>query len=87
MYSSAQLIFSHILAKAEIEFTQIIYPQIPTKSEVEINILVLQRIVNPIVEECGDDLMSINHNLVQGMIYWLAEQCFVRWHQPAEVLK
>ena len=85
MYSSAQLIFSHILAKAEIEFTQVVYPQIPEKSEAEINALVIERIVNPIVEECGDDLLAINHNLVQGMIYWLAEQCFIRWHHPKMV--
>jgi len=87
MYSSAQLIFAHILAKAEIEFVQVIYPQISKKTEVEINALVLERIVNPIVEECGDDLLYVNHNLVQGMVYWLAEQCFIRWHQPIAVAK
>lgn len=85
MYSSAQSIFSHILAKAEIEFTQVIYPQIPEKSEAEVNALVIERIVNPIVEECADDLMAINHNVVQGMVYWLAEQCFIRWHHPQKV--
>ncbi len=85
MYSSAQLIFSHILAKAEIEFTEVIYPQIPTKPEAEINALVIERIVNPIVEECGEDLLAVDHNLVQGMVYWLAEQCFIRWHHPETV--
>lgn len=84
MYSSAQSKFSHILAKAEIEFTQVIYPQIPEKSEADINALVVERIVNPIVEECCDDLMAINHNVVQGMVYWLAEQCFIRWHHPKQ---
>ncbi|MBL0375511.1 hypothetical protein JJB09_26235 [Rhizobium sp. KVB221] len=29
--------------------------------------MVIDRIVNPIVEECGGDLMAVNHNLVQGM--------------------
>lgn len=85
MYSSAQLIFSHILAKAEIEFTQVIYPQIPERSEFEINALAIERIVNPIVDECGDDLLSVDHNLVQGIVYWLAEQCFIRWHHPKQV--
>lgn len=85
MYSSAQLIFAHILAKAEVEFSQVIYPQIPAKSEADVNALVIDRIVNPIVEECGDDLLAINHNLVQGMVYWLAEQCFIRWHYPDQV--
>lgn len=80
LYSSAQEIFVHILAKAENEFTQVIYGQIPKREPEEINALVLDRIVNPIVEECGGDLMAVNHNLVQGMVYWLAEQCFIKWH-------
>ncbi|GGJ49483.1 hypothetical protein CDQ92_13935 [Sphingopyxis bauzanensis] len=80
LYSSAQQIFVHILARAENEFTHVVYGQIPTKSPEEINALVMDRIVNPIVEECGGDLMSVNHNLVQGMVYWLAEQCFIKWH-------
>ena len=81
LYSSAQQIFVHILARAENEFTQVIYRQIPQKTQAEINALVIDRIVNPIVEECGGELMSVNHNLVQGMVYWLAEQCFIKWHQ------
>lgn len=80
LYSSAQEIFVHILAKAEVEFTQVIYPQISSKSEAEINALVLQRIIDPIVTECGGE-MGVSHNLVQGMVYWLAEQCFIRWHR------
>lgn len=80
LYSSAQLIFVHILAKAETEFTHVIYGQIPEKTHEEINALVIERIVNPIVEECSSELMSVNHNLVQGMVYWLAEQCFIKWH-------
>jgi hypothetical protein len=81
LYSSAQQIFVHILARAENEFTHVIYGQIPTKTPEEINALVMDRIVSPIVEECGGDPMSVNHNLVQGMVYWLAEQCFIKWHK------
>lgn len=80
LYSSAQQIFVHILARAENEFTQVIYWQIPQRTPEEINALVIDRIVTPIVEECGGELMSVNHNLVQGMVYWLAEQCFIKWH-------
>jgi|TARA_R100000501_G_scaffold14813_2_gene26866 hypothetical protein len=81
LYSSAQQIFVHILARAENEFTHVIYGQIPTNSPEEINALVMDRIVIPIVEECGGDLMSVSHNIVQGMVYWLAEQCFIKWHR------
>ncbi|EPE96322.1 ABC-three component system protein [Rhizobium grahamii] len=62
------------------EFTQVIYGQIPKREPEEISALVIDRIVNPIVDECGGDLMAVNHNLVQGMVFWLAEQCFIKWH-------
>jgi hypothetical protein len=83
LYTSAQQIFVHVLAKAETEFTHVIYGQIPRKTREEINVLVIERIVNPIVEECSSELMCVNHNLVHGMVYWLAEQCFIRWHHCA----
>ncbi len=81
-FSSAQQIFVHILAKAETEFAQSVYPQISLTSESELNMIVIDRVVDPLVSECGDDLLGIDHNVVHGMIYWLAEQCFVRWHHP-----
>lgn len=84
LYSSAQEIFVHILAKAENEFTQVIYGQIPKREPEEINAMVIDRIVNPIVEECGGDILAVNHNLVQGMVYWLAEQCFIKWHHGVD---
>lgn len=80
LYSSAQSIFVHILAKAENEFNEVIYGQIPVRTHEEINALVISRIVDPIVAECTSELISINHNTIQGMVYWLAEQCFIKWH-------
>ena len=80
LYSSAQSIFALFLARAEVQFSQVIHPQIPSKSEAEINSLVLERIVDPIVAECGTDLFHMDHNIALGMVYWLAEQCFIRWH-------
>jgi len=79
-YASAQEIFAHLLAKAEYEFTYVIRPQLNGISKVEANELVRDQIVVPIIEECGTTVFSINHSTAMGMIYWLAEQCFVRWH-------
>jgi hypothetical protein len=84
LYHSAQQIFVHVLAKAEIEFNNVVYLQIPSKTEAEINVLVIDRIVGPIVEECGYEVIEMSHNVVHGMVYWLAEQCFIRWHHPAQ---
>jgi hypothetical protein len=84
LYISAQQIFIHILGKAENEFNNVVYLQIPLKTEAEINALVIDRIVGPIVEECGYEVIGLSHNVVHGMVYWLAEQCFIRWHHSAQ---
>lgn len=81
MYSSAQRLFAYLLAKAESEFNSKIHPEIASLSRAEIAALTAEKIVNPMVDECGFGPLDINHNIVMGMIYWLAEQCFVRWHQ------
>jgi hypothetical protein len=80
LYASAQEIFVYLLAKAEYEFTYVIRPQLCTLSKVQANELVRDKIVVPAIEECGSTVFTINHSTAMGMIYWLAEQCFVRWH-------
>lgn len=81
LYASAQEIFVHLLAKAEHEFSMSVLPQVSTLKEHEINQVVSTNIVNPIVQECGATVFQMNHGVAMGMLYWLAEQCFVRWHQ------
>lgn len=81
MYASAQEIFVHLLAKAEYEFSTFVLPQITTLNEIEINGLINQKIVEPIVAECGATTLKIHHGMAMGMVYWLAEQCYVRWHK------
>jgi hypothetical protein len=80
LYASAQEIFVFLLAKAEHEFTYAIYPKLKAISEVEINQLVHDQIVMPTINECGTTVFTLNHAVVMGMVYWLAEQCFIRWH-------
>ena len=81
MYSSAQEIFVHLLARAEFEYMTHVFPQIETLSEVEINNAITTRIVEPIVVDCGASVFKLTHGTAMGMLYWLAEQCFVRWHK------
>jgi ABC-3C protein len=80
-YASAQQIFVHLLARTERHFNDIILPQIPTLAVAEVNSLVNSLIVEPTVQECGASVFEIDHNTALGMVYWLAEQCFVRWHK------
>jgi len=81
LYASAQQIFVYLLARAERQFNDMILPQISTLGVVGVNQLMSELIVEPTVKECGASVFAIDHNTAMGMIYWLAEQCFVRWHR------
>jgi hypothetical protein len=81
LYASAQEIFAFFLAKIEYEFSTFIFPKISTLGQSDIDQLINDRIVVPTISECGASVFTLNHVVVMGMIYWLAEQCFVRWHQ------
>ena len=81
LYSSAQSIFAIFLAQVENEFMYVVYPEIPNKSESEINTMIIERIVKPICAESDCEVMHVDYDTVFGMVYWLAEQCFIRWHK------
>ena len=81
LYASAQEIFAYLLAQAEHKFNYAIYPQISSLNEVQVNALVDDLIVVPTIDQCGTSVFILNHNICMGMVYWLAEQCFVRWHK------
>nr|WIE92218.1 hypothetical protein P9270_003175 [Mesorhizobium sp. WSM4875] len=81
LYASAQQILAHLLARAERQFNDIILPQISTCGEAEINRITSDLIVCPTVDDCGASVFEVDHNTAMGMVYWLAEQCFIRWHK------
>ena len=81
LYFSAQEIFVHLLAKAEYKFSMQIRPLIPHLNQVEVDELVEEKIINPAIEEIGAEIFSLDHQTAMGMIFWLAEQCRIRWHQ------
>jgi hypothetical protein len=81
LYASAQEIFVHLLARAEYKFSHHIYPMSNALSHVQVDELVEDKIISPAIEEIGADIFSLDHQTAMGMIYWLAEQCRIRWHQ------
>lgn len=80
LYASAQEIFAYLLAGAEHHFTMHVYPKLKELDQVQVNELIDDLIVKPAIAECGTSVFTLNHGIAMGMIYWLAEQCFVRWH-------
>jgi len=81
LYPSAQEIFVQLLAKAEHEFSMSVKPNLGNTDDATINEVITVKIVEPIIAECGAGLLMFNHMMVMGMVYWLAEQCFIRWHK------
>lgn len=81
LYASAQQIFVHLLAKAELRFNLQVHPNVPLLDCTELDELVEKVIIDPFIEEVGVGIFSLDHQTAMGMIYWLAEQCRIRWHQ------
>jgi hypothetical protein len=81
LYASAQELFVYLLGRADYEFTVFIRPKLEEIAAEEINEMFKTRIVEPTVAGCAGAVVSISHPVAMGMIYWLAEQCFVRWHK------
>lgn len=80
LYASAQEIFVHLLGMAHYKYSNHIFPLIADVDAVALDELIEQKILTPAVEEVGVDVFSLDHSTAMGMIYWLAEQCRVRWH-------
>lgn len=81
LYASAQEIFVHVLALAEMRFAQYVSPQVGVLGSIELDEIVEERILNPIVEDIGIEVFTMDHAEAMGLVYWLAEQCRIRWHQ------
>lgn len=81
LYGSAQEIFAHLLAMADYKYQIQILPQLSNIGDVEVDELIEEKIVIPAIEDLGIDVFSMDHHSAMGMVYWLAEQCRVRWHK------
>ena len=80
LYASAQEIFAYLLAKAEHKFSIEIKPKVKNITSEDIDKLITSNIIEPLIAECGVGVFNLNHSIAMGMLYWLAEMCFVRWH-------
>jgi len=80
-YPAAQEIIAYFLTKIEASFEAEILPHLRCTTPDDIDILVTSKLVEPILAEMGCGPFMLNYVHVSGMVYWLAEQCYVRWHQ------
>ena len=80
-YPSAQEIIAYFLAKIDTAFGNEITPMLGILTNSEIDDAIKAKLVEPILNEMGVGPFMLNYNHVYGMVYWLAEQCFIRWHK------
>ena len=79
-YPSAQEIIAYFLTKLEACFESQIVPVLGKASPEEIDSLIGEKMIEPVLAEMGCGPFMLNYLNVSGMVYWLAEQCYVRWH-------
>lgn len=79
-YPAAQEIFAYFLSKIEASFEINIAPFLGDYPKDEIDRLIHHHLITPVIDEMGHGPFMLNHTNVSGMVYWLAEQCYIRWH-------
>ncbi|TWI05663.1 hypothetical protein IQ17_03164 [Bradyrhizobium daqingense] len=80
MFDSAQQIFAYLLSKIEQDFRSYVLPNLANSSSGEIDLLFGQYVINPCASEIKSGVFCLNSAIAAGMVYWLAEQCYIRWH-------
>lgn len=80
-FTAAQNIFAILLARIENDFITKIRPKIGEYSFDELDTLARTLIVAEVRKEIPGGELTLTENHILGMIYWLADQCFVRWHK------
>lgn len=80
LFGSAQEILAFCLHRIQHEFDTFVSPKLGELTKSEIDAIISERIIYPVINDCGAGVFQLNSGLVLGMIYWLGEQCFVRWH-------
>jgi hypothetical protein len=80
-YSSvAQDINVYILAKVRRGFMMDVYTLIcNNESEEKINLLITERIINPVKAELGLNLFKYDEDDIMGMIFFLTGNCHLKW--------
>nr|WP_313311007.1 ABC-three component system protein [Stenotrophomonas geniculata] len=80
LYASAQEIFLHLLAMTDHKFNFQVAPRLAHMDRLQIDEIVEEKVISPAIEEVGVGPIMMDHELAMGMVYWLAEQCRIKWH-------
>jgi hypothetical protein len=81
-FSSAQQLFAYIMAAIHETFDSKIIPNTGSLTTQQIDDLIDSEIIDKVMAEIGEgsDHITLNRTHLKGMIFWLADKCYVRWH-------
>lgn len=80
VYKSAQEIFVVLLAEIYTRFTNHVYPKILEQSDVTVvNELIQTKVIDPVVEMLEENELLIYADEINGMIYFLTGNCYIKW--------
>jgi hypothetical protein len=78
----AQDINVHILAKVRSAFVMEVYSLIlEGKPQDTINLLIRERIINPVMSELGINIFKYTEDDIMGMIFFLTGNCHIKWSE------
>jgi len=80
LYGAAQELLALCLHRIHCEFEAHVHPVCGEATVTKLDQIISAQIIQKVVEEYGLGAFALNHGLVLGMTYWLAERCYVRWH-------
>lgn len=83
LFYSAQQLLAFCLHEIFNNFEAFVHPRCGEIDEGELHELIAEKVVRKVLDQYSYGSFSLNHSLVWGMIYWLAERCYVRWHKAA----
>lgn len=81
LYGAAQQLLALCLHRIFADFDAHVHPTCGKTPAEDLHLKIHEKIISPIVAEYCQGAFSINHSLVAGMTYWLADRCYVRWHE------
>lgn len=83
-YPSAQKLFAYFLARINDVFENHIspYASFPDMDRPKIDSIIEEKIILPTLADMGTGFQHfiLTHAHIRGMIFWLADRCYVRWH-------
>lgn len=77
---SAQTIFTFLLAEIVVNFEQMVLPLVQAGASCElVDAAMLEKVISPALQMLESNPLMLNKMDIQGLVYFLAGNCYVRW--------